>query len=94
MVLLFVTDSLYHKRHITVTTFGYVPFCFFRDYFFTAPCCFVVFGFLFVIMRALSEKAPTGAGRTRGSVPTKRIKRFILVILRALSEESHADAFQ
>ena len=28
MVLLFVTDSLYHKRHITVTTFGYVPSCF------------------------------------------------------------------
>ena len=30
------TTSLYHRRHTTVITFGYVPSCF-MDCFFTAP---------------------------------------------------------
>ena len=48
------TTSLYHKRHITVTTFGYVP-SYFRGCFFTA--LFVLNAFLNRIESALFNPA-------------------------------------
>ena len=44
-MVLFIASLLYHKRHITVHHFGYVPLMFWGRRFFTAPRFFSLFYF-------------------------------------------------